>query len=176
MRNFGVSADPKNGSLSLEEKGTVYNEMVTSMDQAPNRLFRPRVSLRTGRSIPCRIVRAALPEALRAIKPSDIRRFHAQHYFLANMGAIASLPKEMTLRLGTGAFECNLESIGAGAEEAPRHDRRPIAVSATGAGRPHRVCGIPFPNGQQPGTAMLLWPADRKLDLRDKVADRTVYE
>ena len=40
VRNFGVDADPKTGALSLEEKGTVYNEMVTSMDQAPNRLFR----------------------------------------------------------------------------------------------------------------------------------------
>ena len=39
VRNFGVDEDPKTGTLSLEEKGTVYNEMVSSTDQPNRRLF-----------------------------------------------------------------------------------------------------------------------------------------
>ncbi len=39
VRNFGIGEDPKDGSLHLEEQGTVYNEMVTSMDQANRRLY-----------------------------------------------------------------------------------------------------------------------------------------
>ena len=31
MRNFGVSENPATHELRLEEKGTVYNEMVSSM-------------------------------------------------------------------------------------------------------------------------------------------------
>src|SRR6266481_713406 len=40
VRNFGVSVNPKDGSLHLEEKGSVYDEMVTSMDQAIYRMYR----------------------------------------------------------------------------------------------------------------------------------------
>jgi Zn-dependent M16 (insulinase) family peptidase len=40
VRNFGVTENPEDKTLRLEEKGTVYNEMVSSMDQADSRLYR----------------------------------------------------------------------------------------------------------------------------------------
>ena len=67
------------------------------MDQAPNRLFRAAGLAAYGPEHPLSYNSGGTPEALRAIKPSDIERFHAQHYFLGNMGAIVSLPKDMTL-------------------------------------------------------------------------------
>src|SRR6185369_1546298 len=33
VRNFGVAENPSDGSLRLEEKGTVYNEMVSSFER-----------------------------------------------------------------------------------------------------------------------------------------------
>ena len=118
VRNFGVSADPKTGSLRLEEKGTVYNEMVTSMDQAPNRLFRAAGLAAYGPEHPLAYNSGGSPEALRVIKPSDIERFHAQHYFLGNMGAIASLPKDMTLALALAHFDATLNRL----EPEPKRD------------------------------------------------------
>ncbi len=168
VRNFGVSADPKNGSLSLEEKGTVYNEMVTSMDQAPNRLFRAAGLAAYGPEHPLSYNSGGTPEALRAIKPSDIERFHAQHYFLGNMGAIASLPKEMTLPSALARLNATLNRLEPEPKKLPvmTADQLPAPQPAP-AGRIEFV-EYPFRNGQQPGTAMLLWPADRKLNLRDQ--------
>ena len=39
VRNFGVTENPRDQSLGLEEKGTVYNEMVSTSDQPGRRLY-----------------------------------------------------------------------------------------------------------------------------------------
>jgi hypothetical protein len=44
VRNFGISDN--NGVLHLEEKGSVYNEMVTSMDQGPSWLVMSSARIR----------------------------------------------------------------------------------------------------------------------------------
>ena len=40
VRNYGVTENPVDKTLRLEEKGTVYNEMVSSMDRPNYRIFR----------------------------------------------------------------------------------------------------------------------------------------
>lgn len=168
VRNFGVNADPKTGALSLEEKGTVYNEMVTSMDQAPNRLFRAAGLAAYGPEHPLSYNSGGMPESLRVIKPSDIERFHAQHYFLGNMGTIASLPKEMTLTAALGRLNASLNRL----EPEPKRNFPVVTENQLPAPQPAPAGRIeyveyPFRNEQQPGMAMLLWPAERKLGLRD---------
>jgi Zn-dependent M16 (insulinase) family peptidase len=168
VRNFGVNADPKTGALSLEEKGTVYNEMVTSMDQAPNRLFRAAGLAAYGPEHPLSYNSGGMPESLRVIKPSDIERFHAQHYFLGNMGAIASLPREMTLTAALGRLNGSLNRL----EPEPKRDLPVVTEKQLPAPQPAPAGRIeyveyPFRNEQQPGMAMLLWPAERKLGLRE---------
>ena len=39
VRNMGITNDPVDGSLSLEEKGTVYNEMVSSFERRWGNLY-----------------------------------------------------------------------------------------------------------------------------------------
>src|SRR5579871_1217927 len=166
VRNFGVSTAP-DGSLRLEEKGTVYNEMTTSMDQPAYRLFRAAAVTAYGPKHPLALSSGGLPEALRVIQPSDIRRFHAQHYFGGNMGMIAALPKDMTLETTLAKIDAALDRV------EPRHpvlpimseDKLPAPKPAT-AGRIEYV-RYPFRNDQQPGSVILLWPADRKLNNRD---------
>jgi Zn-dependent M16 (insulinase) family peptidase len=166
VRNFGVSRAP-DGSLRLEEKGTVYNEMTTSMDQPGYRLFRAAAVAAYGPEHPLSFSSGGLPASLRIIQPSDIRRFHAQHYFGGNMGLIAALPKDMALETTLARIDAALDRL------EPRHpvlsitteDKLPAPQPAA-AGRIEYV-RYPFANDQKPGSVLLLWPADRKLNNRD---------
>jgi Zn-dependent M16 (insulinase) family peptidase len=168
VRNFGVSADPRSGELRLEEKGSVYNEMSTSMDQAGSRLFHAAKTLVFGPEHPLAFNSGGTPEALRVLKPEDIRRFHAQHYFLANMGAIASLPKEMPPDDALVRLDAVLNRMEKTPPSIPvtTEDKLPAPQPAV-PGRIQYV-GYPFRNEQQPGLVALAWPPDRKLRYRDR--------
>ena len=166
VRNFGVSRAP-DGSLRLEEKGTVYNEMTTSMDQPSYRLFRAAAVAAYGPEHPLSFSSGGLPASLRLIQPADIRRFHAQHYFGGNMGLIAAVPKDMPLEITLARIDAALDRV------EPRHPVLPIttedklpAPQPAPAGRIEYV-HYPHANDQQPGSVVLLWPADRKLHNRD---------
>jgi Zn-dependent M16 (insulinase) family peptidase len=171
VRNFGIDEDSKDGSLHLEEKGTVYNEMVTSMDQANWRLYHAALLSIYGPGHPLSYVSGGLPADLRVIQPSDIRRFHDQHYFLANMGAIVSLPKEVSLGAALERLDAVLkqlqESSKSNSQRAVMTEAQLAAPKAAPAGRIEYV-EYPLQNDQQPGSVYLAWPADRKLTLRDK--------
>jgi len=148
VRNFGVSRAP-DGSLRLEEKGTVYNEMTTSMDQPAYRLFRAAAVAAYGPEHPLSFSSGGLPASLRIIQPSDIRRFHAQHYFGGNMGLIAALPKDMALETTLARIDAALDRV------EPRHPVLPIttedklpAPQPAAAGRIEYV-HYPFANDQK---------------------------
>ena len=172
VRNFGVSEDAKTGGLRLEEQGTVYNEMVTSMDQPSRRLYQSSLLSIYGSGHAMSYSSGGLPEDLRIIQPSDIRRFHGQHYFLANMGAIVSLPKEVSLGTTLAKLDSILNQLQKSADKsAPA----PIMSEAQlPAPKPATAGGIeyveyPLQNAQQPGSVYLVWPANRTLSLRDKL-------
>src|SRR5664279_979683 len=96
VRNFGVDkAD--NGTLRLEEKGTVYNEMVRAYEQPETSELRMMGQLVYGEKHPLALDSGGFPEAIRTMTPTDIRTFHEQHYHLANMGIIAAYPSSMPL-------------------------------------------------------------------------------
>jgi Zn-dependent M16 (insulinase) family peptidase len=168
VRNWGVSANPQDGSLRLEEKGTVYNEMVTSMDQAGSRLYRAAGLTVYGPNHPLSFNSGGTPAALRILQPADIRKFHAEHYFLGNMGAISSLPKDVELPSALERFDVELNRLEPRTPSYPvvTEDKLP-AVRPAPAGRIEYV-EYPFRNEQQPGTVMLPWPADRKLTNRER--------
>jgi Zn-dependent M16 (insulinase) family peptidase len=166
VRNFGVSTGP-GGSLRLEEKGTVYNEMTTSMDQPDWRLYRAAAVAAYGPEHPLSFESGGLPASLRLIKPADVRRFHAAHYFGGNMGMIASLPKDVALDTALAKIDAALDRV------EPRHPPLPIttedklpAPQPAQAGRIEYV-RYPSRDDQQPGSVFLLWPADRNLNHRD---------
>jgi hypothetical protein len=166
VRNFGVSTGP-GGLLRLEEQGTVYNEMTTSMDQPVYRLFRAAAVAAYGPEHPLAFSAGGLPEALRIIQPADIRRFHDAHYFGGNMGMIAALPKSVALTDALDRINDALDRV------EPRHPVLPIttedqlpAPHPAPAGRIEYV-PYPFRNTQQPSSVLLVWPAVRKLANRE---------
>jgi len=163
VRNFGVSAGP-GGALQLEEKGTVYNEMTTSMDQPQWRLFQAAGKTVYGPEHPLSFSSGGLPEALRLIRPADVRRFHAAHYFAGNMGMIAALPKEVPIDTALAKIDAALDRV------EPRHPVLPITTAdklpAPQPAQAARIEYVRYPShdDQQPGSVILLWPAERNLN------------
>jgi Zn-dependent M16 (insulinase) family peptidase len=160
VRNFGVDENP-DGTLELDEKGTVYAEMVSSMDQPSRRIYRSALQAIYGPRHPLSFSSGGMPEALRAMQPSEIRTFHSDHYHLANMGAVVSLPSDVGL-------EDALESIGSLLERVQRAEPGRGVVDEADLPAPDpRAPGeivyadYPHQNPDQPGDVWLVWPADR---------------
>src|ERR687886_503635 len=97
VSHWGVSENPADKKLSLEEKGTVYQEMRTTYDRPISRLFRAENQMVYGAEHPLAMSSGGWPASIREMKAEDIRKFHADNYHLANMGMVASFPKEMPL-------------------------------------------------------------------------------
>jgi Zn-dependent M16 (insulinase) family peptidase len=167
VRNFGVSTDPATHQLRLEEKGTVYNEMVSSMNKPDWALYRQFGIDIYGPNHPLAYNSGGEPSGIREMRPADIRTFHDRHYFLGNMGAVASLPKGETVAAELARFDQILNAV------EPSPSRRK-AESEDALPAPHpappgsiQIVDFPFENEQQPSDIALGWPANRKLDLRD---------
>src|SRR5918911_3167130 len=97
VSHWGVSENPADKKLSLEEKGTVYQEMRTTYDRPISRLFRAENQLVYGPTHPLAMSSGGWPDSIREMKAEDIRKFHSENYHLGNMGMVASFPKEMPL-------------------------------------------------------------------------------
>ena len=168
VRNFGITENPADASLGLEEKGSVYNEMVTSMDQAGRRVYRAANTMVYGEKHPLSFNSGGTPEALRVLQPSDIRRFHADHYHLANMGAILSLPKEMALAGVLSRMDATLNRIQPQRPNRPVVSERNLPSPRPAAPPQVRLVEYPHRNEQQPGQIRFAWPAERKLDVMEQ--------
>ena len=166
VRNFGISENPADHKLRLEEKGTVYNEMVSSMNNPDSALYKQLGIDLYGAKHPLALNSGGDPEDIRRMLPVDIRRFHDNAYFLGNMGAIVSLPKGETVAEELEKIDRILNTV----EPAPVRKKaesedalpRPAALPAGSV----QVVDFPFENEQQPSSIGLAWPAVRKLDER----------
>jgi hypothetical protein len=164
VRNFGVADSGRDQTLRLEEKGTVYNEMVSSMDQPGYRIYRAANTMVFGDSHPLAFNSGGSPEALRAMTPTDIRAFHRRNYHLANMGMIASLPKDVSLATTLARLDKTLRRIEPVNPKKPVRSERDLPAPRGDAAGSIRLVEYPHRNEQQPGSAWIVWPADRTLD------------
>ena len=172
VRNFAAAENPSDHTLRLEEKGTVYNEMVTSMDQPTRRIYYASMDMVYGKGHPLSYVSGGTPEALRVIQPSDIRKFHAEHYHLANMGAIVSVPRDIELESVLTNIDASLNRVQPQRANQPVVAEKDLAPPSPAPAGEIRYVGYPNRNDQQPGQVRLVWPADRSFD----VAERSLFE
>ena len=163
VRNFGVDANA-DGSLRIEEKGTVYNEMVSSTRNPWWVVLRAAGQQVYGTNHPLSWNAGGEPSGIRTMKPEDIRRFHQANYHLGNMGTIIALPSSVGVREA-------LSRIGAILDKAaPETDTRtPASEDRLPAAKPAAPGGIaileyPDSNDRQPSPLVLSWGADRRLD------------
>src|SRR5205823_13398751 len=59
--------------------------------------FRAENQMLYGADHPLALSAGGWPASIRQMKAEDIRKFHSDNYHLANMGMVASFPKEMPL-------------------------------------------------------------------------------
>ena len=161
VRNFGVDT-AANGTRQLEEKGTVYNEMVRAYEDPEAILWRTAHQLAYGVAHPLSFESGGLPAAIRTMTPQAIRAFHDENYELANMGLIGAYPSSMSLA------------------SVLDHTAKIIEGQARHVGKPHTEAQLPKPNPApsgtlevvaypyaettNPGPMMFMWPATRSLD------------
>ncbi len=167
VRNFGVSENPATHQERLEEKGTVYNEMTSSMNKPDWVLFRQIGLDLYGPKHPLAYNSGGEPSGIRQLLPADIRTFHDRDYFLGNMGSIVSLPKGETVDAQLAHFDQILNAL-----EPKKVNRKPESEDTLPRPEPApagrvRMVDFPFENEQQPGYVGLAWPANRKLDARE---------
>ncbi|MDT7777892.1 MAG: hypothetical protein QOC99_404 [Acidobacteriota bacterium] len=168
VSHWGLSENPADKTLSLEEKGTVYQEMRTTYDRPISLLFRAENQMIYGADHPLALSSGGWPASIREMRAEDIRKFHGDNYHLANMGMVASFPKEMPL----GDVLTRLDGI-LNRLEPKQPERHFISESDIPRPKPAPAGQIelveyPDKNEQQPGWVMFAYPAQLKLDTKEK--------
>ena len=166
VRNFGVSADPA-GQLRLEEKGTVYNEMVRSYEDPDRLIWRGVDHLLYGPTHPLARSSGGWPDDIRRMTPEDIRAFHRANYYLGNMGIIGSFPGSIELATvldETGAILDRL--AGRSGDAMTLADLPPPQAAAPGT---VAIVDYPHVDPTKPSRVMLAWPATRDLPVADRM-------
>jgi Zn-dependent M16 (insulinase) family peptidase len=168
VRNWGVTENPDK-TLRLEEKGSVYNEMTSSMNNPDYRLYESSLRMIYGDAHPLSFNAGGDPDGIRKMTPDDIKRYHDANYHLGNMGAVVSVPKDMT----PDAVLTRLDGIFAKAEPSnEKHDYMSVAklpVPKSAELGTIRMIEYPSQNAEQPSSIFFSYPATLKLNLTEKL-------
>ncbi len=171
-------AENSDGSLRLDEKGTVYNEMKRGFESAWGEMGQEMDRLVWGVGHPYSYNSGGYPPAIRTMTPQNIRDFHASTHHLNNMGAIVTIPDQVELKDCLTRFSAmfkRLEPNGKKAQDPATFEARlPKAMSAE-AGTIKRVA-FPHANVNQPGMVTMAWPPVRHIDARQETLLRLFIE
>jgi hypothetical protein len=165
VRNFGVDR-AAGGVLRLEEKGTVYNEMVRAFEEGDSVVGRLADQMVYGAQHPLSYESGGFPEAIRTMTPADIRAFHDATYHLANMGVVAAFPSSMSLASVLDHTAALLDKEAGRTGKVVREADLPKPAGA----RPETIEVAEYPSGDTttPSPMVLAWPATRALDLTER--------
>lgn len=163
VRNWGVTENPSTKTLRVEEKGSVYNEMSVSMNNPNSVLFNTMGRMLYGDVSPLSYSAGGLPSAIRELGPAEIKKFHSANYHLGNMGAITSLPKNMTLPAVLSQMDKILNTL----EPVPlrqKYDTENDLQPAKGTdGGKIKIVEYPDKNAQESGSMVFVYPHSVKL-------------
>ena len=177
VRNFGVTQGG-DGQLRLQEKGTVYNEMVASMANGPWKAWRAQNHAVYGTQHALSYNQGGEPAGIRTMTPEDIRRFHSSTHHLANMGTVAAFPRSVAIDNLLQRFDRVLMLDAPPAGTAPRRPDT-LAQLPPPAGDPEgslRLYEYPQFNEQQPSPVTLVWPATRRFDAGEQLLAELFFD
>lgn len=160
VRSFGVTTNP-DGTLRLEEKGSVYNEMTSSSTNRYRVLFRTMKHLVYGPSHPLAFNSGGEPSGIRTMQPQDIRNFHAANYYLANMGTLVAFPKSIALTEALDRTDAILTKVEKDPQAKPSTTAKPLPAPSPAKSGTIVVAEYPHRNEQQPSPLTFVWPATR---------------
>jgi Zn-dependent M16 (insulinase) family peptidase len=168
--NMGIRLDPSDSSLHLEEKGTVYNEMVSGFESPYGHMYFELGRMVYGLGHPLSLDAGGFPDSIRNMVPNDLRTFHDRAYHLNNMGSIVALPDNITpedcLTRLSGIFAGIEPDAKSGDDPARLGDRLPPLRPA----EPGSVAMTAYQaqDPQEPGQLVFAWPAQLTLDPRER--------
>jgi Zn-dependent M16 (insulinase) family peptidase len=160
VRSFGVTQNP-DGTLRLEEKGSVYNEMSSSSANRYRVLFREMGQLVYGKNHPLAWNSGGEPSGIRTMKPEDIRNFHAANYYLANMGTMVAFPKSVPMAEVLDRADAILSRVESDPKKRPSTTDTPLPPPRGAFGGTIAIGEWPNRNDQQPSPLAFIWPATR---------------
>lgn len=172
--HIGVTENSSNGTLAIEEKGSVYTEMVSVYEKPWSHFIDPINTLLYGAGHPLSHDSGGNPDSMRAMVPEDLRRFHQRTHHLANMGTILALPEEIAVptmlgELGRILRRCQPEArrtrtVGMSAFAFPPAHPAPSGTI--------QITTYPSEDPEDAGYLLLAWPADVALSQ----SERLLYE
>ncbi len=168
--HVGVETDPATGELFLEEKGTVYTEMVSSFEKPWYYHSSAMWDLVYGDGHQISNVSGGSPDGLRALTADDLRRFHRETHQLDNMGTIVALPStihpQSFLQWLDGALDrCQAAPAQPGARAIGSYELPPGRPKPVGT---VRMVSFPTDDPDDPGSVHYCWPGQLELDGFDR--------
>lgn len=169
--HLGPVKDRATGELSVDEKGTIYQEMVSSYEKRWN-VWRASQKRLWGEAHPLSYSSGGEPSAVRRCEPHHVRDFHAAHYHLgADTQMIVALPDSVPEREFLERLSAQMAAVDADPElQARPRSSAPIPPARPQADRSLEI--VPYPNANEgdAGMAILAWPPVRLLPQEDRVA------
>jgi len=164
--NVGYAIDPADSSISLEEKGTVYNEMVSSYERPWSNLGRELGYLLYGKNHPLSNESGGYPDDIRTMVPDDMRRFIDKNYHLSNMGMIVSIGSEIDARDCLKKLSEILSRVEPDTKPGPDPalaDRN-LPIPKPAHYGEIKIVGFPSQNEKEPGLLVFAWPPTLDFD------------
>ncbi|MCK4303392.1 MAG: hypothetical protein KAY24_04075 [Candidatus Eisenbacteria sp.] len=190
VAHLGVVEDEITGELSLEEKGTVYLEMVSAFEKPGTIAWSEVRKLAYGAGHPVGLESGGRPAAIRTMNPAHIRAFLERCYVPGEtMGLIIGLPENFELchfledldgimRKVTNGFP---NGNGGGSESIAA---RKVAARAAATVPPFQppadpvIRLLPFPSAStsEPGVAVFSWDPRADLSATDLYRLRVLWD
>lgn len=168
VRNWGVTENADK-SLRLEEKGSVYNEMTSSMNNPDWRLYDSLQRMIYGEAHPQSFNAGGAPDAIRKMTADDIAKYHKANYHLGNMGAVVSVPKEMTVDAVLSRLNSELVKAEPKSENREFMTYEKLAAAKSAAPAEIRMIEFASENAQQSSAMMFAYPATQKMDMTERM-------
>ena len=170
VRNFKVREDSKTKKLTLEEAGTVYNEMKSYEHNASNDLWYASMNTVYGKGHPLSCQMGGSPEGIRKLQPAEIRAFHKANYTLDRMGMIASLPSSVPPAEMLAELNNSLNQLQKGPARSSKTQNNDMPVFPPP--RPQAAGTIQIidvADSKKSGTVEFIWPAQLSMSVRERM-------
>jgi Zn-dependent M16 (insulinase) family peptidase len=167
VRNWGITQNPDK-TLRLEEKGSVYNEMASDMNNPYALLYDLMYRMQYGEGHPLSYNSGGLPAGIRVLNAADIAAYHNKNYYLGNMGAITSLPKSMSLEsvlTRMNGILTSLNKMAVASTWLPDKLPAPHPVASGSI----KMIEYPSENAQQPGSLFLAFQPNLQLNTEEYI-------
>jgi Zn-dependent M16 (insulinase) family peptidase len=168
--HLGVVDNPQDGSLSLDEKGTVYTEMVSSYERPYYNTYRKLYQMVYGEDHPLTHSSGGNPDVMRDMVPQDMWDFHGATHHLANMGSIVSIPTSIPVDGFLKQMSATLDRCQEHPDSSPlpgigNFDFPPPTPAPLGS---TMITSYPSDRAEDPGYLLYSWPADLDLNYREE--------